>query len=173
VRPRSGSLAAALTAALATTLAVGLVFALSGCSSGPAGPVESVKDLGDGRSAASVAYDGLTLTLIAPASAVTSAPVRVTLKLDNTSGKAIDLGSALVGVRGFAQSAPASSTTAAFEAGLDAASPPAVSIPAGGSRSMPLTFTAPAQGIYTMRGVFGSAMRVKGNTTPPVTLTVR
>jgi hypothetical protein len=173
VPARSRALAAALAVAMAVTLAaVGL--ALGGCASKPAAPVESVSSLGGGRSAASVAYDGLTLTLTAPASAVTSAPVAVTVTLQNTSGAAIQLDGALIGVRGFPESASAETTTAAFEAGLDEANlPAAFSLPAGGSKTVSLAFTAPAQGIYKLRGVFGASMRVRGNTTPALTLTVR
>lgn len=172
MRPGSRVLAAVLAAAVVATLA-GAVIALSGCSSKPAAPVESVRALGGGKSAATVVFDGLTLTLTAPTNATAGAPVAVTLTLQNSSRTAIDLGSAIMGVRGFAESASAESTTAAFEAGLDAASPAAVSIPAGGTKTVPLTFTAPAQGIYKLRGVFGSVMRVKGNTTPAITVTVR
>jgi len=172
---RAGSrvLAAVLAVAFVVTLTIAGL-ALTGCSPAPAAPVESVSSLGGGRSAASVAYDGLTLTLTAPASAVTSAPVAVTVTLKNTSGTAIQLDGALVGVRGFPESASAEATAAAFEAGLDEANlPSSFSLPAGGSKTVPLTFAAPAQGIYTLRGVFGSSMRVKGNATPALTLTVR
>jgi hypothetical protein len=165
----------ALAVALAVAMAVMLVaagLALGGCASQPAAPVESTRDLGGGSKAASVAYDGLTLTLTAPASALVSAPVGVTVRLDNATGKPIDLGTALVGVRGFA-SAGVAGTPVAFEAGLDATSPPVLTIPAGGSKTVALTFRAPAQGSYTMRGVFGSAMRVRGNATPALKLTVR
>lgn len=162
------ALAVALTAALATS-----ALALSGCSFAPAAPVESVTTMGGGRSAASITYDGLTLTLTAPVSAIASSAVAVTAKLENTSDHAMDLGNALIGVRGFAESASVDTTTAAFEAGLDATASPSVRLPAGGSKSVSLTFIAPAQGLYKMRGVFGSPMRVKGNRTPALTLTVR
>ena len=172
MRPRSRAIAIALVVALTATLAT-LGLALSGCSFAPAAPVESVTTMGGGRSAASVTYDGLTLTLTAPVSAIASSPVAVTAKLENTSGRAMDLGNALIGVRGFAESASVDTTTAAFEAGLDATSSPSVTLPAGGSKSVSLTFTAPAQGLYKMRGVFGSPTRVRGNRTPALTLRVR
>jgi hypothetical protein len=156
-----------MAAALATA---GLL--LSGCSSTPAPPVESLKDLGGGRKSASVAYDGLTLTLLAPATAASGAAVDVTVRFDNATDHAIDLGNALVGVRGFA-AAGIASTPAAFEPGLDATSPPTVTVAAAGSKSVALEFTAPPQGSYRMRGVFGSPTRVKGNATPMLTLTVR
>lgn len=165
----------ALAAVLAVVVAVALAtagLALTGCATEPAASLESVKDLGGGRAAASVVYDGLTLTLLAPASATASATVEVTMEFDNASSTAIDLGNALVGVRGFAAGAVAT-TPAAFEPGLDATSPPAISIPAGGSKTVALTFIAPAQGTYKMRGVFGSPTRVKGNATPALTLTVQ
>jgi hypothetical protein len=173
VPARSRALAAAFAVAMAVTLAaVGLT--LSGCASTPPAPVESVTSLGAGKSAASVAYDGLTLTLTAPAGAVASAPVAVEVTLENTTGKPIELDGALVGVRGFPESASAEATAASFEAGLDEANLPATfSLPAGGSKTVPLIFAAPAQGIYKLRGVFGASMRVKGNTTPALTLTVR
>ena len=167
----SRALAAVLALAVAATLATAGL-GLSGCASTPAAPLESVKDLGDGHASASVAYDGLTLTLLAPASATASAPVEVAVRFDNSSGQAIDLGNVLVGVRGFAAGA-VGATPAAFEPGLDATSPPAVTIPTGGSKTVDLTCTAPPQGTYTMRGVFGSPTRVKGNATPALTLTVR
>lgn len=170
MRARSRALATVLAAAVVATLTMAGVV-LSGCSSAPATPVESVTALGGGRSAASVAYDGLTLTLTAPASAVASAPVAVTVALHNTSGKPIQFDGALVGVRGFPESASAEATAAAFEAGLDEANlPPSFSLPAGGSKTVSLTFTAPRQGIYKVRGVFGSSMRARGNTTPALTL---
>ena len=158
--------------ALTATLAVAGL-ALTGCSLAPAAPVESVATVDGGRSVASVTYDGLKLTLTAPVSAIASSPVEVTAKLENTSERAMDLGNALIGVRGFAESASADTTTAAFEAGLDATSSPAVSIPAGGSKSVALIFIAPAPGLFKMRGVFGSPTRVRGNRTPAITLTVR
>jgi hypothetical protein len=173
VPARARALAAVLALAVTATLAFGSL-ALTGCSSTPAAPVESVTSLDGGKSAASVTYDGLTLTLTAPASAVASAPVAVTVTLQNKSGQPIQLDGALVGVRGFPESASAETTAAAFEAGLDEATlPPVFSLPAGGSKTVPLTFAAPAQGIYKVRGVFGSSMRVKGNATPALTLRVR
>ena len=168
---RSRALAAAWAMALVASIAI-VGLALTGCAATAAAPVESVKDVGGGRSTASVSYDGLTLTLNAPTSAVASAPMGVSVQLKNTSKKTVDLGGALIGVRAFTAGAEATDTVA-FEAGLDASATPAVSVPAGGTKSVALALTAPKPGSYILRGVFGSSIRVKGNTTPALTLTVR